>query len=358
MTTNQEIDVRHLAQSWVHRCVENGVPLGDYQAITNSITDWDGWCSAWRRTAETRLGDAEAADARGAEMTAAELRLVATIELHFGKFLFVHDMDQLRDAHRLAVESYRLAIPRLPWPGSVVRVPYEGGHLEGIFRAPTTGEQRHPTVVVVPGLDATKEEMHRFQEVFLRRGMATFCFDGPGQGEAEYDHVLKADWEHVSSAALDVLCRREDVDTDRLAMVGVSLGGYFAGRAAAVEPRLRASASVGGCFSFGECWDRLAPLTRRAFVVRSGASDDQEGRALAESFTLAGVQDSVGSPFLVVHGAQDRLFGEDQAQSMYRHFEKSGELVIEPDGNHVLHNLAYRVRPAVADWTAARLGLA
>ena len=352
-----EPDVRSLASHLVYRFIENGVPLADYRQITESIDRWDDWCAAWTTLADLRSTQADEREHEGADRSAAELRLIAALEYHFGKFLFVHDMDQLRQTHLRAVASYKSAVGALPWPGQELRFTHNGGSFVGVLRTPSPAGGPHPTVVVVPGLDATKEEMHRLQDVFLARGMATFSFDGPGQGEAEYDTVLPADWENVGSAALDELCKRPEVEPDRLAMVGVSLGGYFAARTASVEPRLRAAASVGGCFGFGECWDRLAPLTRAAFRVRSGAADEDEARKLADDFTLATLPAETRVPFLVLHGGRDRLFGDEQAMRLHRHFGDDSELVVEPEGNHVLHNLAHLARPRVADWTAARLGL-
>ncbi|MQA79277.1 MAG: alpha/beta fold hydrolase [Streptosporangiales bacterium] len=351
----EDIDVRSLASHWTARCVENGVPMDDYARITGGVESWERWCAGWESVADLRCRDADAAEERGATLTAAELRLVATLEYHFGKFLFVHDLPVLRAVHAKAVQSYRQAMVALPWPGRRLDVPYEGTELSGVLRLPDGDGRPSPTVVVVPGLDATKEEMHRLQEVFLRRGMATYSFDGPGQGEAEFDLPLRTDWEAVASAAVDALVREPTVDADRLAVVGVSLGGYFAARAASVEPRFVAGASVGGCYSMGECWSRLPLLTRRAFVVRSGASSDAEGHERADTFTLADLEALGGTPFLVMHGGRDRLFGDDQARRLTTHFGDDAELVVEPDGNHVLHNLAYRVRPAVADWVARRL---
>ena len=50
-------------------------------------------------------------------------------------------------------------------------------------------------MIMIPGLDSTKEELRSTEELFLERGIATFSVDGPGQGEAEYDLAIRGDWE-------------------------------------------------------------------------------------------------------------------------------------------------------------------
>ena len=109
---------------------------------------------------------------------------------HFGKFLFVHDPDQMRAAHDLAIAAHTRALPHMDPPGERVAIPFEGTTLFGILRKPA-GVAHPPVVVMCMGLDSTKEEMRTNEAVFLDRGMATLAFDGPGQGEAEYDLPIR-----------------------------------------------------------------------------------------------------------------------------------------------------------------------
>lgn len=350
-----EPDVRSLAAHLTARFVENGVPADDLDATVERIGRWADWCGEWERTAAENLRRADAAQEAGATLTAAEFRLIAALEYHFGKFLFVHDREALSRATANAAAAYRRASKDLPWPGRPLPVPFEGRELPGVLRLPDRPAGRVPTVLVIPGLDATKEEMHRFTGVFLRRGMATFTFDGPGQGESERLMSLRPDWEKVAAAAMDTLAARPEIDASRMAAVGVSLGGYFVARAAAADPRLSAAACVGGCFSLAESWETLSPLSRAAFRVRGGVDSDEQARGLAGAFSLDGIRPSGGVPVLVVHGQQDRLFEPAQAAAVARMFGSRATLRMEERGNHVLHNLAYRVRPAIADWVATQL---
>jgi Xaa-Pro aminopeptidase len=85
--------------------------------------------------------------------------------------------------------SAATALPLLDPPGERVAIPYEGRQLYGNLRKPA-GAAKPPVVVMCMGLDSAKEEMDDHENRFLARGMATLAFDGPGQGEAEYDFPI------------------------------------------------------------------------------------------------------------------------------------------------------------------------
>src|SRR5258708_37354091 len=112
-------------------------------------------------------------------------------------------------------------------PGERVTI----GPYVGVLRKPIAG--RCPVLVMAPGLDSTKEELHAYEEPFLARGIATLAIDGPGQGEAEYDIPICGDYERAAKAVCDWIEERNDLDAKRIAIWGVSLGGYYSPRAAA-----------------------------------------------------------------------------------------------------------------------------
>jgi 2,6-dihydroxypseudooxynicotine hydrolase len=209
-------------------------------------------------------------------------------------------------------------------------------------------------VLLLPGLDSTKEEFFTWEDVFVDRGMATLSLDGPGQGETGYHTNLRADYEVGPIAMLDHLAGRDDLELERVGAAGVSLGGYYAPRTAAFEPRVKAACAIGGSHTFGEFWDDLPALTRETFVHHSGAGNAEEGRAIASSLTLTGVLPKVTQPLLVIFGKQDRLIPFQQAERVAGE-APNAELVMYPEGNHVCNNIPYKYRPLAADWMAERL---
>jgi dipeptidyl aminopeptidase/acylaminoacyl peptidase len=210
-------------------------------------------------------------------------------------------------------------------------------------------------VLMLSGLDSAKEEMGAYEQPFLDRGMATLAFDGPGQGEAEYDLPIRSDWEVPVGAVLDWLDGQDRVDHARVALFGVSLGGYYAPRAAAFHPRVRACIAVSGPYDLSAEWDRLPALTRETFRVRSRSGTDGEARTKARALSLAGVAERITCPLLVVSGSEDRLFPVAHAQRLAGEAGGPATLLLVEGGGHVVNNLPYRYRPQAADWAGDML---
>jgi 2,6-dihydroxypseudooxynicotine hydrolase len=347
--------VRSAIGHWAPRFVANGVALSDFEEVTGGLERWDDWCRAWSARAEVheRLGGE--ALTRGHFLSAGEHLSRAAVYFHFAKFLFVNDLDQMRATHRKAVECRRRALPHLRPPGERVEIPYEGRSLAGILRRPA-GAGRPPVVVMAMGLDSCKEEMDAYESTFLARGLATLAFDGPGQGEAEYDMPIRGDYEVAVAAVIDWLATRPDIDINRVGMWGVSLGGYYAPRAAAFEPRLKACVALSGPYDWAETWDGLPPLTREAFRVRSHKKTMDEARVHAATLSLKGVAQRITCPLFVVAGKLDRIVPWQHAERLASEASGPVEFLLVEDGNHVVNNRGYRYRAQTADWMAERLG--
>jgi pimeloyl-ACP methyl ester carboxylesterase len=346
--------VQSAIDHWGPRFVQAGVDANDFARTTAGIERWEDWLDGWRA-----LGDAHAEVAREAEtasrrVTAGEAWLRAAVAYHFGKFVWVLDAERSREVADLAVEAMYAAHRLLDPTAERIEAPLDSGIVVGNLRRPA-GVERPPLVFLVPGLDSTKEEFFTLEEVFLRRGMATLALDGPGQGEAGYRLPIRPDYEVAVAAALDRLDGREDLDLERAGAMGVSLGGYYAPRAAAFEPRIRAVAGVSGAFNFGALWDQLPELTRETFAHKSGAGDADEARERALALDLDGVLEQLDRPALFVTGRRDRLIPWQSTERQAK-TAPQGELHVFEDGNHVCANIPYLTRPLVADWLRERLG--
>jgi dipeptidyl aminopeptidase/acylaminoacyl peptidase len=342
---------------WRPRFVANGVSLTDFEEVTASLGAWDTWCAAWSARAAVHEEIGREALARGKQLSAGEHLQRAGVYYHFAKFLFVHDVAQMKAAHMKAVECRRLALPHLVPAGERVAIPFEGRMLAGILRKPI-GIARPPVLVMVCGLDSCKEETAAYETPFLERGMAILVFDGPGQGEAEYDFPIRGNYETAVTAVVDFAVARGDLDAARIGVWGVSLGGYYAPRAAAFEKRVKACIALSGPFDFGAAWDRLPELTRETFRVRSHCADEAGARRNAATLSLEGVAGSIGCPLCIVAGRQDRLVPWQDAERLAREAAGTVELMLIEDGNHVANNRAYRWRLQTADWMAEQLGSA
>jgi len=339
---------------WAPRFVANGVPLTDFQEVTASIERWEDWCAAWSARAAIHETMGRKALDDGYELSAGEHLTTAGVCYHFAKFLFVNDIDQMRAAHMKAVECRRLALPFLQPAGERVMIPYEGSMLAGILRRPA-GTDRPPVVVMAMGLDSSKEEMDSYERLFLARGLATLTFDGPGQGEGEYEFAIRPDYEAPVGAVLDWLELRDDIDAARAGLWGVSLGGYYAPRAAAFEKRLKACIALSGPYSWGAVWDNLPDLTRAAFTARSKSATEDAARDVANRMSLEGVAERIECPLFALAGKLDRLVPYTDAERLAAEASGPVELLVVEDGNHIANNRTYRYRLQSADWMADQL---
>jgi dienelactone hydrolase len=347
--------VQSAINNWAPRFVSNGVDPNDFQRVTESIERWDDWCQKWSECGAMHARMGEQAEAEGNYVSAAQHYFQAVISYHFGKFLFVHRQQEFRIAHEQVVRLYQKALPCFDFPGERVAIPYEGGAtMYGILRKPWH-TPKPPVVILVPGLDSVKEELHYYGDDFLRRGMAVLAIDGPGQGEMEFEYPIRHDYEVPIAYAIDYLEQRPDVDASRVGLMGVSFGGYYAVRAAALEPRL--SAAIGNCGPYNPAHNfRNRPaITRAAIVHRSKSANEDEALEKLRLFDLQGVAEKVACSLLIIAGRHDRLVPPEEGERISQEAGDKATLWLFEDGNHVCNNIPYKHRPQQADWMRAKL---
>ncbi|MFZ2997147.1 alpha/beta hydrolase family protein [Sphingobium sp.] len=254
-----------------------------------------------------------------------------------------------------------------------VDIPLSTGTMPALYtRAP--GDGPHPVVVYCNGLDSCKELLYwsRLPEALARRGISTLCVDQPGSGEALRLQELPVDphSEHWASKAVDWLEQQQDVDPKRIGMTGISLGGHFAPRAVAYEPRFASGAVWGANHNWAEVQQKRmkregenpVPHYWAHVMWAFGASDMDDFLAKSADMNLNGHMDGIKVPFLVTHGAKDRQISVDYAHDCYDQLVNSPKralkLFTEREGGveHVgADNMSYG-RDYIADWFADTLG--
>src|SRR5258708_2413203 len=108
---------------WAPRFTMNGVTAGDFERITSGLTSWNDWCAAWSAVAAEHELLGRDALAEGREMSAGAHLSQAAVYYHFAKFLFVDDMDQMREAHGKAGRCLTDALPDLHPPRQPPEIP-------------------------------------------------------------------------------------------------------------------------------------------------------------------------------------------------------------------------------------------
>jgi 2,6-dihydroxypseudooxynicotine hydrolase len=336
------------------RYVATGVDPNDLERLKARIERWDDWCRIWSDEAaqHERLGE----DARHAErgVTASECLVRAAIYYHYGKHLFADRPDEYRDAHDAMLRCYKAAAPDMNPPAEHLTFPLDGANLHGWLRCPS-GPSPRPVAVILPGLDACKEELHAWSEAFLARGLATLTLDGPGQGETAFALPVRTDWGRVIGAVVDGLRNRNDVDADKLGVVGQSLGAFYAPLAASQEPRIKACIANCGPYDWGRVLPQMPKVSQEVFRVRSHAATIAQGHDIAKAMTLEGKAQHINCPLLVVFGGGDRLIPPAEGERLAREAAGPSKFVLYPEGNHVCFNISYKFRPLTADFMAETL---
>jgi len=154
---------------------------------------------------------------------------------------------------------------------------------------------------------------------------------------------------------IDVLERRNDVDGQRVGVVGQSLGAIYAPLAAAGEPRLKACIANCGPYDWGRVLPQMPKVSQEVFRVRSHAKSMDEAHQLARRITLEGAAERIKCPLLVVFGAGDRLIPPSEGERLVKAVSGPSELVVYEEGNHVCFNISYKFRPLTGDWMAEQL---
>ena len=241
---------------------------------------WDDWCRAWSDRAAVHEAMGREALAAKQFISAGEHLQRAGVYYHFGKFLFVHDMPQMKAAHMKAVECRNAALPHLNPPGERVDDPVRG---QGALRHPAQARRRvakPPVLIMAVGLDSAKEETDAYEQPFLERGIgdAGVRRPRPGRGRVRFrdPRRLRGGREGAWSTTSR---RARDLDTARIGLWGVSLGGYYAPRAAAFEKRIKACIALGGPYDWARALGRPAGTDARAFRVRSHCATDAGAQA-------------------------------------------------------------------------------
>jgi alpha-beta hydrolase superfamily lysophospholipase len=180
-------------------------------------------------------------------------------------------------------------------PVEQVLIPYEGTFLPGYYYRPEDSLQPHPTLIVHGGYDSTGEELYfLIAAAAIQRGYSCLTFEGPGQGALLREQHLpfRPDWEQVVTPVVDFLLRRPEVDPARIALMGISLGGYLAPRAAAFEHRLATLIADDGLYSY-QFSEKARAVIRIAALF---------GRALGQSVLRKVMQRNIGIRWAIENG--------------------------------------------------------
>ena len=234
-------------------------------------------------------------------------------------------------------------------PVERLEIPYEGASLTGWFLRVDNSHRRRPLVILNNGADGLEKSMYTLGgAAALARGYNCLIFNGPGQGDSLWVRKLyfRPDWEKVITPVVDAMVRHREVDPKRMALVGVSQGGYWVPRALAFEPRLAAGVADPGVWDVSDAWLRNLPKfvrdvldagnkTQFDQMIRLGTSSNARAKAMlrfrmrpfgmesyydafhsVREYQLADVAGRIRCPMLIADPEGEQFF-PGQAQKLY-----------------------------------------
>ena len=290
----------------------------------------DAWQEVWCAMAAQVEKTADAEAARGHTRTAGNYYLRAGNYYYTGE-RFIPPGEAKVAVGRNAYRCFREGLTRRYAEIDFVEVPYEGTTLPALFMKAPGVSLRAPTVVIFNGMDNCKEMSIIFAGLeFAKRGMHTLAIDGPGQGETLRFRGIHSryDYEVPGKAAYDYVAQRTDVDPARVVIMGYSFGGYYSARIAAFEKRYAAAVAMTALHWDLAAWQQRIKEKAQAegnkvaqsnfqFQWVVGAADADGGIEMAKRFRLQEVAHQITMPFLVTHGANDRVVPAENAQKLY-----------------------------------------
>ncbi|OME92329.1 MULTISPECIES: alpha/beta hydrolase family protein [Paenibacillus] len=320
-----------------------GADVGECLSTAYRIEEgnFESWYGEWLKTAIRAHREAEESSKQGNKTSAREFYLRASNCYRTAEF-FLHgnpEDKRILETWSLSRSTFRQALSLLDHHWEIVSIPYEDTELPGYLYL--AGNQPRPVLIVHGGYDSTAEELY-FQVVTsaLERGYHCLVFEGPGQGAVirEQRIPFRHDWEAAVTPVVDYLTKRPEVISDKIALMGISLGGYLAPRAAAYEHRLAACIANDGLFSFqvgvmaealgintSDKSDLSSPETENLIAsimakdtgtrwgIENGqftflATNVEELVRKTEPFTLEGVAEQIMCPVLVCEAEHDHAF--------------------------------------------------
>ncbi|HWO43488.1 MAG TPA: alpha/beta fold hydrolase [Candidatus Eisenbacteria bacterium] len=322
----------------------------DVEEILPRLTslDPDLWGGEWGKLGARYEALAEEQEKQGKGGEAGRSFYQAYEYYRIGRYP-VPSSPEKKKCYQGALRTFQRAAPYLDPPLERVEIPFEGKKIAGYLQIPR-GTGRPPVVMHWGGVDGWKEDRRSNSELLHQQGLATFTIDMPGTGENPC-LAQEPRAERTFSAAIDHLERRDDIDGERIAVMGGSFGGYWATKLAYVEAqRLKGAVNWGaGChLTFQEVWLRPA-LTVRASQYLMGPASLLDARSyifgvktLEEVLKIApglslvaqGIIDQPSAPLLCINGKNDDQHPIEDIYLLLEHGSPKDVRII-PDAGHM-----------------------
>ena len=197
------------------RLLAMGVDYNDAKSICSRLQRMEDWPKEWEAVGDVHEELGNKALREGNNITAGEAFARAAVYFQAAQSVIFNREEKRRLQERRQSVS-QTGLPYYVPPGRPIEIPFEGITFLGNLRLPLHRSGPAPCVLLNAGADSTKEEFYMLENEFLKRGLATFAFDGPGQGLTWWKMKMRPDYEKPISAVIDVLTRLPEIDGSRI----------------------------------------------------------------------------------------------------------------------------------------------
>lgn len=317
---------------------------GEFAEILEVAADIDpnnreSYNEAWLKKGNPVYELAEEFEKNGHYISARRTYLRAFNYLRSAEFFMKLGHEKKIPTYLKAREAFLKAIKYFDEKPLQVEVPFEGSFLPGYLFKPT-GVKNPPVMVMFGGLDSLAEELYfGIGQHLNERGIALLAMDGPGQGAAlRLNNIHSRHDYNVAGTAVLEYCidnLKDEIDTGRIGIGAVSMGGYMAARCAAFEPRFKVCMIFGAVWSYYQVWagrPATHPLAEIVEHIMDADSYDQVLEKL-KGFTLEnGVAEKISMPTYILHGEDDKQNFVEHAYNLEKHLTCEHQLEVIPKG--------------------------
>lgn len=321
----------------------------------------ESWHNEHAHMAQRNEERAEQALSEGNKVTAAEYFLRAAGFWRSAVIYLAEADPRMLPTYSRLKANFDKTFTLIPAPFERVQIPFDGKLFHAFFYAARAPQGRKaPVVFNYGGADGLlmNGRADGGSAQYRARGISFLDVDGPGQGGAlRIDrYYASPDTERWGKAVADYLASRPDVDAERMAIHGSSMGGYTAPRVCTAEPRFRACAVWSGAYSLQQdIFDYYPPIRERLRWLM-GAKDFDAARKMMADYTLDGRAHKIACPLLVGYSSDDRVMDPRGALRLYKAAVNAKPSQMLDGVGH--GSKTWANRNTIADWFARQLGTA
>jgi alpha-beta hydrolase superfamily lysophospholipase len=302
--------------------VSNCADLSEILETVKVIVEGDvqSWYIAWNATADRVLALAERTQdplsKGGAYMRASTYQRTA-------EFLLQPDDPKRPESFEKTRSYFVKGLHTLGIRYEPITVPYGTANLRALYYPGPQGAETKPLIMFGGGFDSILEEYYpNLAEAAFKRGYSVLTYEGPGQGEAlrKYGLTYTPEWEKPVKAVLDEFLHTH-AKPAKIVLIGMSMGGYFAPRAAAFEERIDGVVAYDTCYDFGEVAGRIISAAKNPEALKNigvswayhnarwtmGTKEVDDTLKACAAYTLAPVADRIRQDVLILEGTEDHF---------------------------------------------------